>query len=86
MIVNVIDHGVTVAQATSTPRVHHQWLPDQVLAEPGLAAPVVEALKARGHTVVATPPFAAVNSIAVTPDGLVGAADTRTRGALAVGY
>jgi phosphoribosylformylglycinamidine cyclo-ligase len=47
---------------------------------------VPEALQARGHTVVPTPPFAAVNSIAVTPEGLVGAGDSRTRGALAVGY
>jgi gamma-glutamyltranspeptidase / glutathione hydrolase len=86
VIVNMIDHGMTVAQATSSPRVHHQWLPDQVLAEPGVPALAIEALKARGHTVVETPPFAAVNSIHLTAEGLVGAADARTRGALAVGY
>jgi gamma-glutamyltranspeptidase/glutathione hydrolase len=32
------------------------------------------------------PPFTSVNSIVVTPQGLVGAADSRTRGGLAAGY
>jgi gamma-glutamyltranspeptidase/glutathione hydrolase len=86
VIVNAIDHRMPVGQATAFPRVHHQWLPDQVFVEPGVPPAVIEALQARGHTVVPTPPFAAVNSIAVTPEGLVGAADSRTRGALAVGY
>ncbi|MPZ58133.1 MAG: gamma-glutamyltransferase [Rhizobiales bacterium] len=86
VIVNVIDHGMSVARAVSYPRVHHQWLPDRVLAEPGLPAASIQALEARGHAVVPTTPFTSTNSIAVTPDGLVGAADTRTRGSLAVGY
>jgi gamma-glutamyltranspeptidase/glutathione hydrolase len=84
-IVNVIDFQMPVAQATAFPRVHHQWLPDRVFAEHGLAA-ALQGLQSRGHTVVPTPPFTAVNSILVTPDGLVGAADSRTRGALAAGY
>jgi gamma-glutamyltranspeptidase/glutathione hydrolase len=85
-IVNVIDHGMTVAQAVSAPRVHHQWLPDKLFVEPGLPAETIAALQARGHTIEETRPFGSVNSIAVTPDGLVGAADARTRGSLAVGY
>jgi gamma-glutamyltranspeptidase/glutathione hydrolase len=47
---------------------------------------LAKALVARGHTVRIWPPFTSVPSIMVTPKGLVGAADTRTRGALAVGY
>jgi gamma-glutamyltranspeptidase/glutathione hydrolase len=85
-IVNVIDHGMTVAQAVSAPRVHHQWLPDKLFVEPGLPAETIASLQARGHTVEETRPFGSVNSIAVTPDGLIGAADARTRGSLAVGY
>jgi len=42
--------------------------------------------KRAGHTIVAARPFTSANSIAVTPDGYVGAADTCTRGALAAGY
>jgi gamma-glutamyltranspeptidase/glutathione hydrolase len=86
VIVNVIDHGKTVAQAVSAPRVHHHWLPDKLFVEPGLPAETIATLQARGHTVEVSPPFASVNSIAVTADGLVGAADARSRGALALGY
>ena len=43
-------------------------------------------LVARGDTVRVWPPFTAVQAIMVTPKGIVGAADTRTRGALAVGH
>jgi gamma-glutamyltranspeptidase/glutathione hydrolase len=36
--------------------------------------------------VTVRPPLSSANSIMVTPDGLIGAADTRTRGALAAGH
>ncbi|MDB5600945.1 MAG: ggt [Xanthobacteraceae bacterium] len=83
--VNVIDHDMNVADAVTAPRVHHQWLPDQVLAERGLSAETVKALEALGHKVVVGRPGTAVNAIARGPQGWVGAADTRTRGAEAVG-
>jgi len=57
-----------------------------VFAEPGVPADVLAALQARGDKVVSTGKFTSVNSIVVTPDGFVGAADPRTRGGLAVGY
>jgi gamma-glutamyltranspeptidase/glutathione hydrolase len=61
-------------------------MPDQVYAEPGLADDLVAALVARGDKVVPQRPFTSANSILITPGGIVGAADPRTRGALAVGY
>jgi gamma-glutamyltranspeptidase/glutathione hydrolase len=85
VIVNVIDHGMGVAEAVAAPRLHHQWLPDEVRVEHGFAAETMAALEARGHHVVAPLPPTSANSIAITPDGLVGAADYRSRGALAVG-
>ncbi len=86
VIENVIDFHMDIAQAVSAPRLHDQWEPDQVYVEPGFAPAVLDALAARGHTIVPTEPHTAANSIAVTKDGYVGAADTRTRGALAAGY
>jgi gamma-glutamyltranspeptidase/glutathione hydrolase len=47
---------------------------------------VLEALKQRGHVLTPTRPASSANSIEVTPQGIVGAADPRTRGALAAGY
>jgi gamma-glutamyltranspeptidase/glutathione hydrolase len=35
VIVNVIDFGMCIDQAVTAPRIHHQWQPDQVTAEPG---------------------------------------------------
>jgi gamma-glutamyltranspeptidase/glutathione hydrolase len=86
VLVNVIDHRMTIAEAEQAPRIHHQWLPDETMIEAGFPAALAQALVARGHNVKVWPPFTSVNSILVTPGGLVGAADTRTRGALAAGY
>jgi len=38
-ILNVIDHGMNIQEAIDAPRIHHQWLPDQVYLEPGALSP-----------------------------------------------
>jgi gamma-glutamyltranspeptidase / glutathione hydrolase len=86
VIVNVIDFRMNIAAAVSAPRLHNQWQPDETYAEPGIDPALLDALRARGHKIVPTEPHTSANSIEVTPDGYVGAADTRTRGALAAGY
>ena len=32
IIINVIDRGMNIAEAVAAPRIHHQWLPDEVRA------------------------------------------------------
>ncbi len=86
VIVNVIDFHMPIDKAVSAARLHNQWQPDETLVEPGFAPNMLAALTARGQNIVATQPFASTNSIEVTPNGYVGAADTRTRGSLAAGY
>ncbi len=86
VLLNVIDHRMTIAEAVQAPRIHHQWLPDETMVEAGVPAELVKALQARGHNVKVWPPFTSAPSIVVTRGGLIGAADTRMRGALAVGY
>jgi gamma-glutamyltranspeptidase/glutathione hydrolase len=86
VITNVIDFHMGIAEAVTAPRLHNQWQPDEVMVEPGFAPAVLDALTAAGDKVVAVTPGTSANSIAVTKDGYVGAADTRTRGALAAGY
>ncbi len=85
VITNVIDRGMPIGEAVAAARLHHQWLPDEVSVERGYPPELIAALEARGHRVVEGQTWASVNSILVTPDGLVGAADPRTRGARAVG-
>jgi len=86
VIVNAIDFRMPIAEAVGAPRLHQQWMPEQVFAEPGFDAAALDALKARGHTIAPTAPHTAANSIEVTTEGYVGAADRRTRGSLAAGY
>ncbi len=86
ILLNVIDFRMPIAEAVAAPRIHHQWLPDQVLVEPGLPQATLQALAARGHKVAIVRLGTAANSIMVSPKGPIGAADTRSRDALAVGY
>ncbi len=85
VIVNVIDYGMDVAAAVAAPRLHHQWLPDEVRIERGFADDTLAALRAKGHRVIEPMGQTSANSIAVTPTGLRGAPDPRTRGAEAAG-
>jgi gamma-glutamyltranspeptidase/glutathione hydrolase len=85
VIVNVLDYHMDVAAAVAAPRLHHQWLPDEVRIERGFAEDTLEALRAKGHRIVEPMGQTSANSIAVTPNGLLGAPDPRTRGAEAAG-
>ena len=85
VIVNVLDYRMDVAAAVAAPRLHHQWLPDEVRVERGFADDTLAALRAKGHRVVEPLGQTSANSIAVTENGLLGAPDPRTRGADAAG-
>ena len=85
VIVNVLDYRMDVAAAVAAPRLHHQWLPDDVRIERGFAEDTIAALRAKGHHVIEPLGQTSANSIAVTPNGLLGAPDPRTRGAEAAG-
>lgn len=86
VLINTIDFDMNVAAAVSAPRLHHQWRPDEVRIERGFPEATLAALRERGHRIIAPLGQTSANSIAVTPDGLLGAADPRTRGAEAAGY
>jgi gamma-glutamyltranspeptidase/glutathione hydrolase len=84
---NVIDHGMSLAEAVAAPRVHHQHLPDLIHVEPGgLPADVTAALRDMGHTVVERSEFSGdVQAVRVHDTGMLeGVADPR-RGGVAIG-
>jgi gamma-glutamyltranspeptidase/glutathione hydrolase len=85
VIVNAIDYKMDIAAAVAAPRLHHQWLPEDVRFERGFPDDVLAELKAKGHKVVEQLGQTSANSIAVSPHGLLGAPDPRTRGAWAAG-
>jgi gamma-glutamyltranspeptidase / glutathione hydrolase len=85
VIVDVLDYHIDVASAVALPRLHHQWLPDEVRIERGFPEDTLAALRAKGHRLVEPFGYSSANSIAVTDHGLLGAPDPRTRGAEAAG-
>jgi gamma-glutamyltranspeptidase/glutathione hydrolase len=53
IILNVIDHGMTLQEAIDAPRIHHQWLPDTLAAEPfALSRDTTRALTRMGYHLV----------------------------------
>ena len=86
VILNVIDHGMNIAEATAALRVHHQWLPDELRVEEGLSPDTLALLKARGHEVVVKSSMGSTQSILKTEEGLTGASDPRRPGAQTIGY
>ncbi len=45
----VIDYGMDIQQAVNAPRFHHQWLPDEILIEPGISPDTSALLVKMGH-------------------------------------
>jgi gamma-glutamyltranspeptidase/glutathione hydrolase len=71
-------------QALGAPRIHHQWMPDEILVEPwGLDAATARALEARGHRLrFRAQPFGNPQAVWVDPRGglRVGASEPRGEG------
>jgi gamma-glutamyltranspeptidase/glutathione hydrolase len=87
IILNVIDHGLNVAEAENAPRAHDQLWPDELRIERGMSPDTILLLEAMGHKVVLRNAMGSANTIVRTPDGeLEGASDLRQRGTLAIGY
>ncbi len=83
VILNVIDHGMTMQEAVNAKRFHHQWLPDNVLVEKGAFNEATrQELVNKGHVLVEIGVLCKVDAIRVRPDGSYeGAADhTRSDG------
>jgi gamma-glutamyltranspeptidase/glutathione hydrolase len=86
VVLNTIDGRMTIGDAVSAPRLHHQWWPDEVVVEPYFPPEKVLTLVALGHRVRLGPLFGSAQSIAVGPESFTGAADLRARGSGAAGY
>jgi gamma-glutamyltranspeptidase/glutathione hydrolase len=86
ILLDVIDFGMNIAEATDAPRIHHQWLPDELRVERGLSPDTLRLLRAKGQNVIEGNAMGSAATIAVRDGWIMGAADTRQRGTLAVGY
>ena len=86
IILNVIDHDMNLASATAAPRVHHQWMPDEVRVERGFSPDTLALLEQWGHTITVQETMGGAQSILKGPQGLFGASDPRKPDSLAAGY
>ena len=65
---NLLDYAMAPQQAVDAPRIHHQWLPDEVFSEPFALSPDTQALLERmGYRIHEQRPWGAAELIAVGP-------------------
>ena len=89
VIMNVVDYGMNIQQAIDAPRIHHQWLPDELVYEPyGLSGDTEEALKNRGHKLGRARYLGDAQGIMIEEETGVrlGATDPRRSDGVAQGY
>jgi len=89
VITDVIDYDMNIQQAIDAPRIHHQWLPDELVGEPfGLSGDTQRALTARGHTLAKLRYLGDAEGIMIEEKTGVrlGATDPRRSDGQAVGY
>jgi len=81
VILNVYEHNQSMQESVNAPRFHHQWLPDEVVFEPGaFDAGLLDSLKKKGYKINEnnTPVIGKVDAILALPDGMLeGGADKR---------
>ena len=89
VITNVIDYEMNIQQAIDAPRIHHQWLPDELVGEPsGFSSDTQRALASRGHTLGKLRYLGDAEGIMIEEKTKMrlGATDPRRSDGLAVGY
>lgn len=85
VLMNVIDHGMNIQSAVSAPRLHHQWLPDELRVEAGFSPDTLSLLEARGHTISQQSAMGAAQSIVIEDGQFYGGADPRRSTSSAIG-
>jgi len=77
VLVNVMDHQMNIAAAVNAPRIHHQWLPDQLELEPGFSPDTIKLLQAKGQQVKQGRTMGSVQSIMFENGMFYGVSDPR---------
>lgn len=85
VLMNRIDHGMNIAEASNTPRIHHQWQPDILFYERGISSDTLAILKSLGHPLQSQPAMGSTQTARKKGGTFTGAADPRRRGSAAVG-
>lgn len=91
-VLNVVEWDMNTAESLHAPRIHHQWLPDVVIVEPGISPDTLRILENMGHQFpreddgsISRSTLGLVNSVGRDGEWLTGASDPRAPDSLAVG-
>jgi gamma-glutamyltranspeptidase/glutathione hydrolase len=76
-IVNVLDFHMPVKEAVEAPRIHHQWMPEEINVEAKLAPEAKKSLERRGHSVKERTGLGVVQAILAKRSKIAGAVDSR---------
>ncbi len=82
---NIMDFGMNAQEAVDQPRIHHQWMPDEIEAEDTFSPDTLELLRQRGHRVGIRHQIGEMAVILLDNGWLQGAPDGRSEGT-AKGY
>ncbi len=89
VLLDVCVWGMNMQQAVNQPRFHHQWLPDEIMVEPGkFQRETLDALTAKGYKIneKSAPVIGKVDAILVQPDGQLEAGADRRGDDAGVGF
>ena len=86
ILTNTIDYKMNIAEATTSSRIHHQWLPDKLYVEKGINNNTKTELSRLGHNVKETDQIGSAQSIMKIENHFYGFSDPRRPGSLALGY
>lgn len=85
-LVNMIDFGMNPAEAAVAPRIHQQWLPDQLRYEAGISQDTLRLLVQRGQNLQPAQVMGKTQTIQITAQGLAGFSDPRNPDGKAAAY
>ncbi len=85
-ILNTIDHGMNVSDASHAIRIHHQWYPDVLFHEAALNADTKNLLKNKGHNLEVRAAMGSTQSIMIVDGIFLGASDPRRPDAKCIGF
>lgn len=88
-ILNIVDHGMTIAESIEAPRIHHQWLPDVTTFEKlGISPDTKKEYESYGHKIRVRNTIGSAMGVYRDPEtGIIsGAADSRAEDGGAAAY
>jgi gamma-glutamyltranspeptidase/glutathione hydrolase len=85
LLVNVLEHGMNIADATAAPRIHHQWYPDRLEVESGFSPDALRILTGRGHNLRFSAGMGSLQTVLFDGELYYGYSDPRRPGAMSLG-